>query len=118
MVPVGNETCDEPWVRWLAANLWHVHGGLSCLPMATTEPDGLDAPACPLLGLAADRRSHFTSPHPGHRCFAKKNAATTEALLQSTYCLSLAFATCDRYRAWQRQAESCRGGGTESTAGG
>ena len=98
--------------------LWHVHGGLSCPPMVTTEPDGLDAPACPLLGLAADRRSHFTYPHPGHRCFAKKNAATTEALLQSTYCLSPAYATCDRYRAWQRRAESSRGDGTESTAGG
>jgi len=96
---------------------WHWHRGLSWPRMVSTRLDGPDAPACPFLGLAADRRSHFTYPHPGHRCFAKQNAATTEARRQSTYCLSLGFAACDRYRAWQRLQESGRGGGTGPTPG-
>jgi hypothetical protein len=85
--------------------------------MAGVEHEVPDAPGCPLLGLAADRRSHFTYPHPGHRCFAKKHAATTEARRQATYCLSLNFTACDRYQAWQRRAESGRRGGTKPTAG-
>ena len=85
--------------------------------MVSTRLDGSDAPACPFLGLAADRRSHFTYPHPGHRCFAKQNAATTEARRQSTYCLSPNFTACDRYRAWQGRAESGRPGGPKPTPG-
>jgi hypothetical protein len=67
-----------------------------------------DPPACPLLGLAADRRSHFTYPHPGHRCFAKAHPATTDARRQTTYCLNVDFPTCDRFLAWKRRAETDR----------
>jgi LysM repeat protein len=67
-----------------------------------------DPPACPLLGLAADRRTHFTYPHPGHRCFAKGHPTTADARRQAAYCLSLDFATCDRYRAWLSIPESKR----------
>jgi hypothetical protein len=81
---------------------------LSWPGMASYPLDGPDAPACPLLGLAADRRSHFTYPHPGHRCFAKNHAAATDARRQSAYCLSIDFSACDRYRAWQRRAASGR----------
>lgn len=76
--------------------------------MVSIERDGPDAPACPFLGLAADRRSHFTFPHPGHRCLAGKHPAAIDARRQSAYCLSLDFAACDRYRAWQRRAGSGR----------
>jgi LysM repeat protein len=69
--------------------------------MVSTQLDGSDAPACPLLGLAADRRSHFTYPHPGHRCFAKDRPASTDAGRQARYCLSLGYTTCDRYPARQ-----------------
>jgi hypothetical protein len=67
--------------------------------MASSEIDRLDAPACPFLGLAADPRSHFTYPHPAHRCFAKKRPATSDVQRQATFCLSLDFTTCDRYPA-------------------
>jgi hypothetical protein len=74
--------------------------------MATIELDGPDAPACPLLGLEADPRSHFTYPHPSHRCFAQKRPALTDARRQTTYCLSGDFTACDRYRASERVPES------------
>jgi hypothetical protein len=70
-------------------------------PMDASDLSGLDAPACPLLGLAADRRSHFSYPHPGHRCFAKHHPTTTDPVRQSSYCLSPRYPTCDRFRAWQ-----------------
>jgi hypothetical protein len=70
--------------------------------MVSTELDGPDAPVCPLLGLAADRRSHFTYPHPGHRCFATEHPATTDARRQAAYCLSAGYAACDRYVARKR----------------
>lgn len=73
--------------------------------MVSIELDGLDAPACPLLGLAADRRSHFTYPHSGHRCFAKKHPATTDPRRQATYCLSPGYTACDRYQALQHRAQ-------------
>jgi hypothetical protein len=63
-----------------------------------SELDRLDAPVCPYLGLASDRRSHFTYPHPGHRCFATDHPATTDARRQATYCLSPGYPACDRYR--------------------
>ena len=86
--------------------------------MASIELDGPDASACPLLGLAADRRSHFTYPHPGHRCFAKKHPATTDARRQATYCLSLDFTSCDRYRAWKaRRSPSAPGTGPKPSGG-
>jgi len=71
--------------------------------MASAEPPIHDAPACPLLGLAADRRSHFTYPHPDHRCFATEHAAPTDAHRQSAYCLSASFDACDRFLARQRR---------------
>ena len=71
--------------------------------MASAELDIRDAPACPLLGLAADRHSHFTYPHPGHRCFATQPPGTTDPDRQSAYCLSARFDACDRFLARQRR---------------
>ena len=72
--------------------------------MASSELYGLDVPACPLLGLADDRRSHFTYPNAGHRCFASKHPLTTDPGRQATYCLG-DYPTCDRYQARQRKAQ-------------
>jgi LysM repeat protein len=66
--------------------------------MAHDEMGGPDALACPHLGLAADPRSHFTYPHPGHRCFVKDRAAVTDPGCQATHCLSGSYTGCDRYR--------------------
>ena len=86
--------------------------------MASAELDIRDAPACPLLGLAADRRSHFTYPHPDHRCFATEDPATTDARRQVTYCLSPGYTACDRYRAWKaRRSPSAPGTGPKPAAG-
>jgi hypothetical protein len=74
--------------------------------MASIEFDGLDAPACPLLGLAADRRSHFTYAHPAHRCFAMDHPATTDPRRQLMFCLSPDFRACERYGAWQRRTST------------
>jgi hypothetical protein len=74
--------------------------------MARVELDIPDAPGCPLLGLAVDRRTRYTFPHPDHRCHAGGSPSTIEPGRQSTYCLSLEFAGCDRYLAWQRLAEN------------
>jgi LysM repeat protein len=75
--------------------------GLSWPSMVVTRRDGSDVPACPLLGLAADRRSHFSYAHPGHRCLAQDRPVPTDASRQAAYCLSLAHTTCDRYPARQ-----------------
>ena len=91
------------------------HRRLSWPGMASIELDGPDALACPLLGLAADRRSHFTYAHPGHRCFATEHPATTNARRQATYCLSPGYTACDRYQARQRPAQA--GEGPEPGAG-
>jgi hypothetical protein len=77
--------------------------------MATIELEEPDAPACPLLGLVADRRSHFTYPHPGHRCFAGGHPAPTDARRQVAYCLSLDYTACDRYGALRRPAPTGKG---------
>ena len=74
--------------------------------MARDEFDVPDAPGCPLLGLAVDRRTRYTFPHPGHRCYASGSPTTIEPGHQSTYCLSLEFMACDRYRVRQRLAAS------------
>jgi LysM domain len=71
--------------------------------MASAELDAPDAPACPLLGLAVDRRTHYTFPHPGHRCFTTQPPRTTAPDRQSGYCLSADFARCDRFIAWMGQ---------------
>lgn len=68
--------------------------------------DGVDGPVCPLLGMATDRRSHFTYPHPEHRCFAKERAATTDARRQIDYCISPSFSSCDRFQAREGKARS------------
>jgi hypothetical protein len=67
--------------------------------MAGIDLEGRDPPACPLLGLAADRRSHFTYPHPVHRCFAGHGPAVTDTRRQVVYCLNRRFLACDRFRA-------------------
>ena len=72
--------------------------------MPDGELDGVDGPVCPLLGMASDRRSHFTYPHPAHRCFAKQHGATTDARRQLDYCLSPSFASCDRFQAREHDA--------------
>jgi hypothetical protein len=67
--------------------------------MTRGEPDLPDAPACPLLGLAADPRTRFTFPHAGHRCHAAHRPSTVDLARQSSYCLSSGFAACERFRA-------------------
>jgi hypothetical protein len=76
--------------------------------MVSSEFDVPDAPACPLLGLAVDRRTRYTFPHSGHRCYATGSPGTTEPGHQSTYCLSPDFAACERYPARQRPTASDR----------
>ena len=66
--------------------------------MADAELDRANPRACPLLGLAADRGSHFTFPHAGHRCFAVKHPDTPDSDRQSEYCLSGSFDDCHRYQ--------------------
>lgn len=69
--------------------------------MPAVEREVPDAPACPLLGLAADRRTRCTFPHPDHRCYATAAPAVLGPLHQAAVCLSLSFMACDRYRSWQ-----------------
>jgi hypothetical protein len=66
--------------------------------MAGLDRSVPDEVFCPLLGLAADRRSHFAYPHPVHRCFASGRPKTTDASRQTTYCLSPVYPACDRYK--------------------
>jgi LysM repeat protein len=74
--------------------------------MAGRGLDVPDEPACPFLGLAADRRSHFTFAHPAHRCYVKNHPATTDARRQVRFCLTVEFTQCDRYRSWQARQGS------------
>ena len=74
--------------------------------MVGSELDGLDAPVCPLLGLVTDRRSHFTFPNPGHRCFATGRPREADARRQTTYCLGPDYSSCDRYRARSEQGQA------------
>ena len=55
------------------------------------------AQSCPFLGLPDDRATHFTYPHPGHRCLAKRRAAEIELDYQAGYCLADSYTTCARY---------------------
>ena len=73
--------------------------------MTGGECNILDAPGCPLLGLAADQRTRYTYPDPAHRCYARLPGAI-EPGRQVAYCLSVAFVTCDRYGAWKQQASA------------
>lgn len=85
--------------------------------MTTNELDDLDTPACPLLGLATDPRSHFTYPHPAHRCFAATRPAVTDANRQAIYCLGPDFMACDRHQAWQSRIQSVRQPGSRLPRG-
>jgi len=67
--------------------------------MTRGTPDLPDAPACSFLGLAADSRTRFTFPHPGHRCHAGHWPGAVDLVRQSNYCLSSNYAACDRFRA-------------------
>lgn len=69
--------------------------------MGTLEGDIPDPPACTLLGLADDPRSHFTYPHQAHRCFASTRAQATDLRRQQVFCLSGEFVDCDRYVSWR-----------------
>jgi hypothetical protein len=80
--------------------------------MATIESPAPDTSACPFLGLDNDRRTRYTYPHPGHRCFVTGRAKTTDARRQSTYCLDPGFAACDRYQARERKARTAAGQGS------
>jgi LysM repeat protein len=77
--------------------------------METTEVDEADPPACAFLGLVEDRRSHFTYPHPAHRCFVANRPVTTDLHRQLVYCLSKDFPSCNRYVAWQRSLDPDKG---------
>jgi hypothetical protein len=79
--------------------------------MTTFDLDGADPSACPLLGLEGDPRSHFTYPHPGHRCFATDHPRTADVGRQTTYCLSDQYVNCDRFKGSKKGA---RAGGVRS----
>jgi hypothetical protein len=72
--------------------------------MATAEELlSVDA-ACPLLGLAADHRTHYTFPHSGHRCQAGGSSTLIQPWHQAAHCLCLGFKECDRYPAKDAEA--------------
>ena len=75
--------------------------------MDTAEPYSVDA-ACPRLGLAVDRRTRFTFPHPGHRCHSTPTPTVIEPGQQEACCLTLGFRACIRYGAWR--GEGAEGG--------
>jgi hypothetical protein len=70
--------------------------------MVVADEPNIDV-ACPLLGLVNDRQTHFTYPHPRHRCHVRAVPATIEPAHQGAYCLNRRFQDCDRYRAWQSE---------------
>jgi|GEM_PF-1898709 hypothetical protein len=72
--------------------------------MPAVEREVPDAPACPLLGIAADRRTRYTFPHPDHRCYATAAPAVIGPSHQAEFCLSLGFMPCDRYQSWQYES--------------
>jgi len=77
--------------------------------VAFSEPDLLDAPACPFLGLAVDARTRFTFPHPDHRCSAGPRPSAVAQAYQARYCLTVDFASCDLYRARVPDADGTSG---------
>jgi hypothetical protein len=82
--------------------------GYDLFGMVSSEFDVPDAPGCSLLGLAVDRRTRYTFPHPGHRCHATGPPGAIEPGHQSTFCLSTSSSACVRYQAWQRLAATDR----------
>jgi hypothetical protein len=83
--------------------------------MADDEIDLTEAAVCPLLGLPFDRRTHYTIPDPGHRCFAGKRPATADESRQATYCLTARFAECERFLA-SEHPDAVRTGAAALTA--
>ena len=71
--------------------------------MTGWERNILDAPGCPFLGLAGDARSHFTFPHPAHRCYTEATPTVVTHGNQATLCLNPRFVACNRYQARQRR---------------
>ncbi len=67
--------------------------------MTYRDRDSPDPQACPLLGLAGDSRTHYTFPHPGHRCHADRSPGKVDLARQSSYCLSANFVSCGLYQA-------------------
>ena len=65
--------------------------------MTDVKPEFPDPPACPLLGLVADPATHYTFPHAGHRCQARRTSSTIDLAHQARYCLTSDFGQCDRY---------------------
>ncbi len=85
--------------------------------MTPLEVDESDATACSLLGLVDDRRSHFTYPHPAHRCFATSRPQATDLVRQQTFCLGPGYVTCDRYVASQRPVATADQQGSRQAGG-
>ena len=85
--------------------------------MGSSELDWVDPPTCPFLGLAGDSRSHYTYPHPGHRCFATGRPASADARRQTTFCVTPGYAACDRYQARQRSDQRTRSTGRGNFSG-
>ncbi len=78
--------------------------------MTYRDRDSPDPQACPLLGLVGDSRTHYTFPHPGHRCHAGRSPGRVDLARQSSYCLSANFVSCGLYKA--REAARQRAGRT------
>jgi hypothetical protein len=78
-----------------------VNGVTKIVGMADIELDLTEAPACPLLGLPFDRRTHYALPDPAHRCFAAEQLLTADLARQATYCLTSRFRECERFRGSQ-----------------
>ncbi len=72
-------------------------GGIDAA-MSGIHVEPRDPPACPLLGLATDRRSHSTYPHSGHRCYAGIGPGTIDTRRQAACCLNRRFLGCDHFR--------------------
>lgn len=83
--------------------------------MGSSELDGLDPPTCPFLGLEGDSRSHYTYPHPGHRCFASGRPVNADARRQTAFCVTPSYAACDRYKAREHSPQAT---GRSETQGG
>ncbi len=67
--------------------------------MTHRDHDLPDPQSCSLLGLAGDSRTHYTFPHPGHRCHAGRHPGKVDLARQSNYCLSANFVSCGLYKA-------------------
>lgn len=55
---------------------------------------------CPLLGLRADRSTHFQMAYPDHRCHAFDRPTVIERAHQESYCLTSRFNVCVIYGAY------------------